>query len=252
MTYPNLSGAAVANSHSFRRLICSNCGKTVDVPLFCGDRFCPVCSGPRRARMARRIGQLVARMPTKRGERWRFITLTIPNTKTPEAGLDVLFRAFRRLRQRKAWKRYVRGGVYAAEVTRSDSGWHVHLHCLAVGIFFPQHELARLWKSCSPGRIVDIRKIPTAAAAAYLTKYVTKTTLAPADRAAASAAYRSRRLYSFFGDCHSVKIPKEHHPYACECGACGCYLPMSLLDYQREYDWSADARAAPAPAAARP
>lgn len=240
MTFNDVSETSATNSHSFRRLICTNCGKTVDVPIFCGDRFCPVCSGPRRMRMARRIGELIKRMPLQRSEKWRFITLTIPNTATPEEGLDILFRAFRRLRQRKSWKLHVRGGVYAAEVTKSDSGWHVHLHCLAVGTFYPQHELAQQWKSCSPGKIVDVRKIPTAAAAAYLTKYVTKSTLPPNERKIASEAYRSRRMYSFFGRCHDVRLPKVWHPMPCTCGCEGCWVPTSSLARQREYDWRLD------------
>jgi len=208
-------------SHSYRRLICSKCGQIHDVPLFCGDRFCPVCSAPRRARFRRRVQYIVGHIKNRDGYRWRFITLTIPNVANPSEGLNAVFASFRKLRQRKAWKARVFGGVAGAEVTYNGTAYHVHLHAIVFSRWFPQTDLCKLWRSVSAGKIVDIRIIPPRDAAAYFTKYVTKTSL-PADcRKLVSDAFRSRRLYTAFGACHSIVVPRSFLQSVYECRKCG-------------------------------
>jgi len=216
-------------------LICTNCGATVDVPLFCGDRFCDICSGPRRTRFSRRVERIVKHLPKRNGYKWRFITLTIPTATRPAAALDTLYASFRRLRNRKLWKRKVAGGIVGAEVTRTWDKFHVHIHILAYSLYFPQADLARAWKSCSPGRIVDIRLIPSRNAAMYLTKYVTKSTLPAAFRPEVSEAFRNRRLYTVFGDCHSLKLKKEYHPTPCASCSNGNWVPLSMIERMPGY-----------------
>jgi len=202
--------------HEYRRLVCSHCGQIVDVPIFCGDRFCPVCSGPRRARFKHRIESIVKLTKSKPGFRWRFITLTIPNSRDVAKALDTIYSSFRKLRSRQFWKSAVDGGICGAEVTSSATGFHVHLHILAFSRFIPQHQLAQQWKACSPGKIVDIRLIPVPAVAGYLAQYITKTELPDDVRLQVSDAFRNRRLFTVFGTCHDLKIPREKHPFPCK------------------------------------
>lgn len=206
-------------SHDFRRIVCGSCGHVSDVPIYCGDRFCPVCSGPRRKRLRERFTAIVSATPRKSRYRWRFVTLTIPSQEDPKEALDTLYERFKRLRQRKWWKSYCLGGICGAEITRSLDKWHVHLHIILYSTFIPQSELAKRWRQVSPGRIVDIRLLPETTAISYILKYITKPALGGIHRETACRALASRRLYSTFGICHSIKVAVERVPYACPvCG----------------------------------
>jgi hypothetical protein len=58
-----------------------------------------------------------------------FVTLTMPNVASlADHPLRRLRRAFGKLRHTKLWKRNVRGGVAAIEITNQGHGWHPHLH----------------------------------------------------------------------------------------------------------------------------
>ena len=204
-------------NHEFRRVICGNCGHIADVPVYCGDRFCSVCSGPRRRRLIERLGAIIRAVPPKRSFKWRFITLTIPTSDDPGAALDILYKSFRRLRNRDFWKRNVEGGFSGAEITRSNGRWHVHIHVVAFARYIPQHDLVKLWKSVSPGKIVDIRLLPETTAVHYITKYITKQNLPEEYRASASAALSNRRLYTSFGVCHNIRVFTKKADFPCPC-----------------------------------
>lgn len=174
----------------------------------CRDRLCPFCCFHRSLVLGRKFERVVRACDAP-----RMITLTLRGGEEPLAAVaDRLADCFRKLRQTVQWKARVKGGLWVIEITTGRSGdhWHVHLHVVADGSFFPQAELADLWESITgDSRIVDIRAVSSRSSAArYVAKYVGKSG-SFADwqpeqiREAASALHR-RRLYGTFGTLHSA------------------------------------------------
>jgi len=203
------------NNHQYIRIACSCCGMTRDVPKYCGNRFCDVCSGSRRLRLRERLEALTRAVPKRERYRWRFLTLTIPRQSDPAIGLDTVYASFRRLRQRKWWKERVSGGIVVAELTKNESGWNVHLHVLVYSQYLPQFHIVKLWRQVSPGKIVDIRLVDSKKAIGYITKYVSKLSVPEEAQEVAARALNSRRLYSAFGVCHNIRVDARPVPFCC-------------------------------------
>lgn len=175
----------------------------------CKARICPTCGKTATLRMQGQVRRCVAEMDSP-----RLMTLTLRSTDEPLAAqFDRLRRCFRRLRQRKPWKRHVQGGVMVLEVTWSDrlQRWHPHLHCVVDGVYWPQRELADLWEAVtSDSRVVDLRLCHSREAAIrYVSKYVSKTNAAPGcpDHRLGEwvQALHGLRLCQTFGSLHGVE-----------------------------------------------
>jgi Replication protein len=182
-------------------------------PGRCRDRLCPLCSRLRGRQVRHRITALVAKADSV-----RFATFTMART---EDGLgeriDAVLKAFSALRRRKAWKQRVKGGLFVVETTRGAKGehWHVHLHVLIEGDYFPHALLKAEWQAASGGAsIVDIRAVHGRQQAVnYVAKYVSK----GADVEAwdddtvcefAEGVHR-RRLMGTFGKWHKVDVNED-------------------------------------------
>ena len=205
--------------HQYLRIYCASCSSFRDVPAFCGDRFCPICSGPRRARVRYRLDALVKRSALPPGYTFKFLTLTVPNSDDLKAGVKSLMVAFRRLRQQHWWKSYVDGGAFVIEITGRKGAWHIHIHAIIAARYIPVRQLSRHWERVSGGKIVWIKKIPSSAVIAYLTKYLTKIDVPDDDALMASDALRGVRLFQPIGSWHGMKVVIVNH--ACKCASCG-------------------------------
>jgi hypothetical protein len=148
----------------------------------------------------------------------RFITLTqIADESSWEARYASLASAFRTLRTHRAWRSRVTGGIYATETTfnQSTSRWHVHMHCVVDGDFFPQKLLSEEWAKASGGsKIVDIRAIhDREKAATYIAKYVGKPSQPENWPAAKICEYalqsKGKRTWHTFGKLHNLKISDD-------------------------------------------
>ena len=109
----------------------------------------------------------------------RFITLTLKaKSRGLREQLATLRRSFKRLRQRKATKSALKGGIYFIEVTRNQKSrqWHPHLHIITEGTYVPHEILKREWLDITKDSyIVDIRKLKDSRiAAGYISKYAGK------------------------------------------------------------------------------
>lgn len=182
-------------------------------PGRCRDRLCPLCARLRGQRVREKVRARVAK-----ADAVRFFTFTLPADESNLGDrIDRLMKAFTMLRRRRAWKERVRGGIFVFETTRGRAGehWHVHLHVLAEGDFFPQAILAAEWSTCVGEKaIVDVRAVHgREKAVAYVAKYVSK----GADAAEwdddtlcdyARGVHR-RRLFGTFGTWHRVDVCDE-------------------------------------------
>ncbi len=162
------------------------------------------------------------------GEIYKHITFTIVSESDPRSMQKGLVRSFRRLRQRSFWSNLVSGGIYVLEITGRPGKWHVHIHVLCSALRIPWHRLRREWQKVSNGRGVYIQNIPKKAMVAYLTKYVTKSSIPPRFQRIASDALRGAHLFTVFGCFHSLRkdIPKLI-PHCPECGE----AKLEILDF---------------------
>lgn len=204
--------------HDFHTIVCGQCAYSFPVPIYCGNRFCPICSTRRRRTCREKLNHVVENTQTTFDTRFRFVTLTIPNVDDPAAGVRTLIESFRRLRQRNFWRTRVDGGVFVIEMTGRPSRWHVHIHAFIMSRWLPIKELSRQWQKVSPGKIVDIKLIPFKAAKLYLTKYITKSTLPEPFQQIASDALKGVRMFQFFGSWHN--LANELKPVSYECPKC--------------------------------
>lgn len=176
----------------------------------CRDRLCNACGGDRAVKIVAALEVPMCETTS------RFVTLTKRhNTLSLADNLDLLYEQFVRLRHRRWWRDYVRGGAAFLEVTfnAATRTWHVHFHLIIDGDFIPQRELSREWlASTGDSSIVDVRAIPDwKRRARYVTKYVTK----PASPSVVNdpdaldefiTAIRGRRLCFTFGTWRGIKL----------------------------------------------
>lgn len=182
-------------------------------PGRCRDRLCPLCARLRGQRVRERVRAKVCK-----ADAVRFFTFTLPADESDlGARLDRLMKAFTALRRRAAWKKHVRGGIFVFETTRGKAGghWHVHLHVIAEGVFFPHAILAAEWSECVGERaVVDVRPIAhREKAVAYVAKYVSKGADSEGWSAEVICDYargvHRRRLFGTFGAWHAIDVAEE-------------------------------------------
>lgn len=185
--------------HKFVTIACLTCGNLFDVPVYCGDRFCPVCSVARRMRVKNRLDFLVKNVDHRVGYGFKHLTLTIKNQKNLSKMTRDIMKCFRSLRQTSSWKKHVCGGAFVVEVTGKSGDWHVHLHIIIQSKYYPFAEILKLWMTLSPGRGVYIQNIPKNQIVRYLTKYLAKSDVPDDDHGELNRALRGTRLFQPFG-----------------------------------------------------
>jgi len=222
--------------HEFVRIECINCGKSFDVPVYCGDRFCPVCSVTRRLRVRSRLEFLVENVKAGSGYNFKHLTLTIKNQQNLSLMTSSIVKSFRKLRQTRSWKFHVKGGAFVIEITGNSGNWHVHLHVIIESKYYKWAEILALWKKLSSGQGVYIQNIPKREIVRYLTKYISKTDTTPECREDINDALRGTRLFQPFGSWFAInKLYKKPPPQCPECH--GTYFMIS-----GEYTDSTDIR----------
>jgi hypothetical protein len=107
----------------------------------------------RRAR--KRIRATLAETKLLVGERYRFLTLTMPFLKADAATvLKIKDRALTLLKKRKLWTSNIRAAFISEEMTIGESStfyfthFHAHAHALIVSKFINQWQIADAWTDC--------------------------------------------------------------------------------------------------------
>jgi hypothetical protein len=129
--------------------------------------------------------------------------------------VDRLLSAFRRLRQRGFWSRFVNGGIGTLEVTyNAGTGqWHPHLHILLDGLYIPHSIVSSEWSMVTGGSfVVHVAAVHSRDdAGRYIAKYVAKPSemvnLPPARTVELALALSGRRTLITFGTAHNVGLP---------------------------------------------
>lgn len=222
---------SVSEFHNFITVVCMHCGHTVSVPVYCGNRFCQICSSPRQKRVKNRINWLIKHRTTERGTMLKHLTLTIKNDLDLSAMVKHLVKSFRKMRQRKLFKAKIIGGAFVVELTNKGNGWHAHIHCIIQSHRIEWKDLLKMWMSVSGGNTgVYIRNIPPVQAVRYLTKYITKSDLPIELQKKASGALMNYRLFNPFGTWYNINRKYEQPISRCpKCDTVSCFMPWDLI-----------------------
>lgn len=211
--------------HKFIRIMCTGCFKFHDIPVYCGDRFCPICSVPRYLRVRNRLRFLIDNIDPPSGYCLKHLTLTIKNQTDLSLMTSEICKSFKELRKTKSWKSHVNGGAFVIEVTGSPGSWHVHIHAVIEAKYYKWKEIHRLWMKLSSGRGVWIDNIPRGQAVHYLTKYLSKSSITIEGRSELNAALKGTRLFQVFGTWFKINRKYVKPPMRCpDCNHTGWIL----------------------------
>jgi hypothetical protein len=107
------------------------------------------------SRAKERVRRKVDDFKLSHGQRWRFLTLTLPHLKTDVATvLGILNRSLSLFKQRDLWRKNVTGAFFGEEMTIGDAStfyfthYHLHCHVLLVSGFIEQWKLGDIWTAC--------------------------------------------------------------------------------------------------------
>lgn len=223
--------------HEFRTIYCGCCGTEIQFPVYCKDRFCDICSWGRRARVRRRIQEMVKKSPILRGYGWSHLVLTIENSQSIKEGLIKLTQSFRKLRQTKFWRSRVAGGAFVLEVKNGSKGYHVHLHAVIYNKFLSKKQLNKAWEKSSGSIITFIKRTQKNMILHYLTKYLSKPNEINADMSDMGRELARYRLFQPFGIWHGIKVEKTKRPFNCpSCNEINWIPDFELYTSEKYYD----------------
>jgi len=218
-------------SHSTLTMICQNCGFSYVAELRCGDRTCAMCRVKDYYRLLSAYRPFLASK-----QRLRLITLTLKGRAgfLPQTRIKRLRQSFTKLLHQSYYKRRLSGGFYSIEAKRKVSGWNIHIHVLAEGLYIDQRRLKRDWyKITGDSYIVDIRVAYSAFGGfKYILKYLSKAPETLGNNQEYNSAFKGVRLVSGFGTWYkkNLLLKKE----AKICPTCGCdkwFTEFDLLKY---------------------
>jgi len=241
-------------------LRCSECQTRLRGRTHCKKRWCPICAVSIAASRVEKFTAAVLKL------RWPMhITLTISNEHdVSKESLRRVLHAFRKLRQRLAWSKTVRGGFASLEITNRGRGWHPHLHIIADCEWFglttapppswwsrerkhavyvaASTELGHEWSQVVKQDSASVRirrKYGGEAGARSLAVETMKYTVKATDlvtcggsAAAVIDAMTKVRLFRGFGSCFKLKLDEQvKEPCPCaECGALRSVMPESVVE----------------------
>jgi hypothetical protein len=203
----------------------ANCGASCEVSVsvdgqraklaarYCKHRFCVPCMKAKARIIKCNLGSWTEGLDPL------MITLTLrPSEKPLGAILSHLLKSFARLRHSTRWLKSVDAGAYCVEITRGEKGdhWHVHLHAICLGGYFPQNELSAAWAVASRGStIVHITRCSTGRKGIdYASEYASKGWASdclgdPAWIRELLSGLRGRRLFGTFGGWRGRRVESE-------------------------------------------
>lgn len=187
--------------------------------------LCAFCAARRAAKLVDKyLSTVRTAMASRSSLKPVMITLTVKNGESLKDRYNHLKRAYRTLQKHRAhaldgqkWTEFakVQGAIHSYEFTHSDSGWHPHIHMVAlVSDWIDQKALSKEWQSITGDSfIVDIRKIsdrdddlPSAMLEVF--KYALKfQSLSLDDTWHAFQTLQGKRLMGSFGVLRGVQEP---------------------------------------------
>jgi plasmid rolling circle replication initiator protein Rep len=121
----------------------------------CNIRYCPMCGNRRAARFVKKyLLNVIAFIAANLTYKPCLLTLTqkkIQGESKKDARARIL-ESFKKLQRRKFFNEYFAGGIWACEITESETGNHSHLHIFIFRRKFIDEKLLKNeWARVSPG-----------------------------------------------------------------------------------------------------
>lgn len=141
---------------------------------FCKNRFCPLCSWRKARKDALKISILLKYLKDTFNYEFLFLTLTAPNVTGDKLNDEIkeYTKAFKRLSERKEFKKISKGFVRKLEVTfnKERDDFHPHLHIMIAvnksyfkkNDYISKKKWLEIWKECKRDNSitqVDVKKI---------------------------------------------------------------------------------------------
>nr|AAB36954.1 Rep protein [Paenibacillus popilliae] len=140
---------------------------------FCRVRLCPMCGWRRSLKVAHQVKRVAHTAMESTNLRWVFLTLTVKNVSGDKLSdeMDHLTKSFRRLFQRKRFKKTVLGFFRGLEVTynKDKDTYHPHYHVLLAVTpdyftrnYIKKSEWSELWRDAARldyDPVVDVRVV---------------------------------------------------------------------------------------------
>lgn len=227
---------------------CTECQEIEYRTFFCHHRACPACAKERSSERAKGIAEALseAKLRDYPKSPLKWITLTMPRSKSLGEGVERIKKAFEKWRRMLKIKKRLWGGIYQIEVVpKENKKWHVHLHLLANSAYISKKLLWKTWARALrvPSVSVNIQAVrSTKKIQSYLTKYVCK----PADSSKWSPKHldeflsdlHKRRLFGSFGTLYNVVSKAEVESKPCpNCGSLKTMIPWELGALVYGKDW---------------
>jgi len=190
--------------HKFTHVYCLSCGHHWDVPIYCGNRFCDVCSGKRRSRVRQRIDFIIKQLNKKKQVSLKLLTLTVRSQDNLKGMIKHLSASFRKMRNMQYWKRQVFGGVFVFEIKGNPHCWHVHIHAIIESYYLDWYRIRRMWEKCSGSPGIDIRRAWDKKAVDYVIKYITKPSVPDSLLDDVNKELQGSRLFQPFGEWYAI------------------------------------------------
>lgn len=237
-------------------LTCTCCGRERLASSRCDNKWCPSCQHALAMRTVERMRSCVTSM------KWpTLVTLTVKNYG--DFSIDFMRatrKAFGKLRRLRWWKKCVRGGIAAFEVTNKGKGWHPHVHALidcrwlSVTVPAPMNqgevfkrgkeackEVQQQWELCTgrPARNIQVRRVykrdngDPAQAVREVMKYSVKGTDLVKMKAKVGPLIRmisATRLVTTFGCAYGKAGKRCKLSLPCECGEFASMVPTEIVD----------------------
>ncbi len=130
----------------------------------CNIRYCPLCGSRRANKYVKKYLPYVVEF-VKQNPRFKPCLLTLTQKKikgeSKKDARERILKSFKQLIRRKFFVEYFAGGIWACEVTESESGNHSHLHIVIFRRKFIDAKLLKEeWSKVSPGaKNLNIRLI---------------------------------------------------------------------------------------------
>ncbi len=191
-------------------------GKVRVTSEHCGLRWCPLCAKSRQGRIMNEVSSWFEHV-----RRPVLLTLTLRHTTAPlKHQVYHLYKDFKKLRNRKLFKKNSQGGIWFFHIKRSKSDglWHPHLHCLMDSDYIVRQQLSDLWCKITKGsHVVHLKTVENprnsvSHAARYAAEPCDVSEMSTEDGLEVFYAMHGKRLCGTWGTGRTMDLRKPKDP----------------------------------------
>lgn len=210
-------------------------GKVRVTSEHCGLRWCPLCAKSRQGRIMNEVSSWFEQV-----SRPLLLTLTLKHTTAPlKHQVYYLYKDFKKLRNRKLFKKNSKGGIWFFHIKRSktDGLWHPHLHCLMDSNYIDKKALSVLWSKITGGsHVIHLKTVinprnSVAHAARYAAEPCDVSEMSTEDALEVFNTMHGKRLCGTWGSGRTMDLRKPKDKESCHWKNIGTWTEVQDLAY---------------------